>query len=224
MAGEPRLLLAGAVLAGASAGFLAFNWSPARVFMGDVGATFLGAALASMPWVTPEPSRWMMPAVVVLAPFWVDAGVTLLMRILRGDVLYQGHQEHFYQRLVGAGLRHSTVALGYGVMTAIGGGAAVALARLDHARSPVMTGLVLAAAAGLMGLCAGVMRRAASHSGRAPGLHDAARRPRRRDRRHHGIAQAAPVSRRARRRVTTVSRNGPPSTSRVTRSATPVSV
>ncbi len=161
VAGEPRLLVGGAVLAGASLGFLFFNWSPARVFMGDVGATFMGAALASMPWVAPDPARWILPAVVVLAPFWADAGLTLLKRVLRGEVLYQGHQEHFYQRLVNAGLRHATVAAGYGVMTAIGGGAAVVLTAVDGMRAPRATALVLLTAVSLMALCAGALRLAA---------------------------------------------------------------
>lgn len=163
VADDPRLLVAGAVLGGASVGFLVFNWSPARIFMGDVGATFLGAVLASMPWVTPQPSRWIVPAVVVLSPFWADAGLTLLKRALRGAVLHQGHQEHFYQRLVGGGLQHSTVATGYGLMTAIGGGAAVALTLLDTARTPGTTALILLTTAGLLGLCTGVMRRAGRH-------------------------------------------------------------
>lgn len=164
LTGEPRLLVAGVVLAGASVGFLTFNWHPARVFMGDVGATTIGAVLASMPWLTPDPARWIVPAAVVLAPFWVDAGWTLLKRAGRGEVLYQGHQEHFYQRLVNAGLRHSTVALGYGVMTAIGGAAAGVLARLDRGRTPLATGLVLLVTAGLMGLCAYVLRQLAGLS------------------------------------------------------------
>lgn len=160
VAGEPRLALMGAAMAGACAGFLLFNWHPARTFMGDVGATFLGATLAAMPWGTPEPARWMLPAVVVLAPFWVDAGVTLLGRIWRREILHQGHQQHFYQRLTGAGLSHATVASGYGAMTVIGGAAAVALTVLDARLTPAMTGGILVSAAGLMGLCAGVMRQA----------------------------------------------------------------
>lgn len=160
LAGETRLSLAGAVVAGACAGFLVFNWMPARIFMGDLGATLLGAMLASMPWVTSDPRAWLLPAVVVLAPFWVDAGVTLIRRIWRGEHLFERHQQHFYQQLIRAGLTHSTVALGYGAMTAIAGVAALGFVAFAPGLSTITSGGVLAVAAGLMGACAHAMRHA----------------------------------------------------------------
>lgn len=163
----PALAAAGGAVAGASVAFLRVNWAPARIFMGDAGATFLGAALASMPWVTPTPERWFAPAVVVLAPFWFDAGVTLLGRMRQGAVLYAGHQEHFYQRLVNAGLRHATVAAGYGVMTAIAGAGALAAQRVRWPQT-----LATVAAVGLgMTACALALKRAARDAGERPPRH-----------------------------------------------------
>lgn len=81
-------------------GFMAFNWPPAKIFMGDAGSTYLGftvgiLALSSLNsgllnlWV------WLiLPGV-----FWVDATFTLLRRMMRRDCWYQAHQCHAYQRL-----------------------------------------------------------------------------------------------------------------------------
>ena len=85
-------------LAAASAGFLAFNWPPARIFMGDAGSCFLGFALgglllgASIEGTLPLPA-----AVVLMGAFVVDATVTLGVRALRAERLYQAHRHHAYQ-------------------------------------------------------------------------------------------------------------------------------
>ena len=79
-------------------GFLVWNCPPARIFMGDVGSTFLGFALGMLaiisiakgflsPWV------WMILGSV----FIVDSTVTLLQRILKGECWYEAHRSHAYQ-------------------------------------------------------------------------------------------------------------------------------
>src|SRR5690606_8478930 len=81
----------------------------------------------------------LLPACV----FLVDAGLTLLARLRRGERFWEAHREHLYQRAIAAGLGHAPVCLGYGLVSAGLGLAAVALAR-----SAPATGL--AGAAGLL--------------------------------------------------------------------------
>lgn len=88
------------LVAVASLGFLVHNWPPARLFMGDVGSTFLGFmlfyfALASIRagWV--GYAAWMILAAVFVG----DATLTLLARAWRREPLTQAHRSHAYQRL-----------------------------------------------------------------------------------------------------------------------------
>ena len=115
------------MIAGASLGFLRYNWQPASIFLGDIGATFLGYWLAAMPMLSATPSRFILPGVFIVWPFAVDVAVTLVKRIARGEHLFAGHQEHLYQRLAANGWSHAQVARLYAVLSALGGAAAVAL-------------------------------------------------------------------------------------------------
>lgn len=104
--------IACAVVAGASAGFLLFNFHPARIFLGDVGSIplgFLAGALGYWGWLRGVWPVWF-PA-LVFAPFIGDASVTLLRRLLRGDKFWEAHREHYYQRLVRCGTGHTKTAL-----------------------------------------------------------------------------------------------------------------
>jgi Fuc2NAc and GlcNAc transferase len=111
----------GAGLAAASLGFLVFNWSPARIFLGDVGSGVLGFVFASAPLLAPADVR---PGAVFfvglsLFLFLADALLTLLMRAGRGAHLYEAHREHLYQRLVAAGWTHAQVSSMLGLGAAI---------------------------------------------------------------------------------------------------------
>jgi Fuc2NAc and GlcNAc transferase len=107
---EPSLALVALLLAAAAAGFLVWNWSPARLFMGDVGSGFLGfffggLAMASENVHAVPALLWL----VLLGPFFVDATVTLLWRMARGERWAAGHRSHAYQRAVQAGWSHRRV-------------------------------------------------------------------------------------------------------------------
>jgi Fuc2NAc and GlcNAc transferase len=111
-AGAQFWALTSAVLAGACAGFLIWNWAPARIFLGDVGSYTIGFGLAMLA-IMGEKSAGL-PAliwVVLLALFIVDASATLLKRILTGQQWYSAHRSHSYQRLVQLGWSHSRVVL-----------------------------------------------------------------------------------------------------------------
>ena len=108
---DPALALACAIVAGAAAGFLLFNFHPARIFLGDAGSIplgFLAGALGYWGWREGVWPVWF-PA-VSFAPFIGDASVTLLKRLARGEKFWQAHREHYYQRLVQAGFGHASTA------------------------------------------------------------------------------------------------------------------
>ena len=132
LGGDTTIAAASFAVAGGALGFLLFNFSPARVFMGDVGSIplgFLAAAVGVLGW-----SRGLWPLwfpVVVFAPFVVDASVTLVRRALGREKVWRAHRSHYYQRLVLMGWSHRRTALfEYALMLA---GAAIALlaARLN---------------------------------------------------------------------------------------------
>lgn len=58
---------------------------------------------------------------MIFSPFILDASVTLLKRLVRGEKVWQAHREHYYQRLVQMGWGHrNTALLEYGLMTGVG--------------------------------------------------------------------------------------------------------
>ncbi|PPB84417.1 MULTISPECIES: MraY family glycosyltransferase [Mycetohabitans] len=117
---DVQLAAASAVISGAVAGFLLFNFHPARVFLGDAGSIplgFLAGALGYWGWRGGVWPVWF-PA-LTFAPFIGDASVTLLKRLWRGERFWHAHREHYYQRMVRSGLGHATTALiWYWVMVA----------------------------------------------------------------------------------------------------------
>ncbi|MEM9162082.1 MAG: glycosyltransferase family 4 protein [Cyanobacteria bacterium P01_F01_bin.4] len=113
---QPVLWLWGVALLG----FLYWNWSPAKIFMGDAGSTTLGAvvsiALLSQPHSTPG-TAWA--SLAILLPLIGDAVYTLMRRLLRGDNIFQAHRFHLYQRLHQVGWSHGQVAGSYVSLSAV---------------------------------------------------------------------------------------------------------
>lgn len=108
------------VLAMANLGFLAENFPPAKIFMGDVGAVPMGylAAVLAIWGVRGNIFELWLP-ILVFAPFVFDATVTVIRRMFRGEKVWVAHSSHYYQRLVKAGRSHRQVVLGeYLVMLA----------------------------------------------------------------------------------------------------------
>ncbi|MFV3288155.1 MraY family glycosyltransferase [Pseudomonas sp. NY11955] len=86
------------LLAAAVAGFLYWNFPPAKIFMGDAGSGFIGFVLAGLSLQ----AAWVSPAMfwcwlILLGVFIVDATYTLVRRLLRGDKVYEAHRSHAYQ-------------------------------------------------------------------------------------------------------------------------------
>ena len=123
------LVAVSSVVAAVSAGFLVFNFPPAKIFMGDLGSSLLGYLCAVMMLSASNAASvplWI--SVVVFSPFIVDASVTLVRRIVAGERPWHAHRSHFYQRLVRLGWGHrKTVVREYGLMLACACAAATAL-------------------------------------------------------------------------------------------------
>lgn len=88
------------ILTAALLPFALRNWPPARVFMGDTGAIFLGFILAALGMAAfREDVRLGAAWVILMAPFITDATATLLLRLARGLPPHIAHSDHLYQRL-----------------------------------------------------------------------------------------------------------------------------
>ncbi len=124
-AGHESFAAVSLTIAAASAGFLVFNFPPARIFMGDVGSSTLGFLAGALSlWGAREGVFPLWVAVLVFSPFVVDATLTLFRRLLRGERIWQAHRTHYYQRLVRLGWGHrKTVLWEYLLMLACAGSA-----------------------------------------------------------------------------------------------------
>jgi UDP-N-acetylmuramyl pentapeptide phosphotransferase/UDP-N-acetylglucosamine-1-phosphate transferase len=110
--GYVALALICAAIASACAGFLAHNFPPARVFLGDSGSVplgFLAATLGLHGTLAGAWPAWFAP--LVFSPFIVDASVTLALRVARARRFWLAHREHGYQRLALAGWPRRRLAL-----------------------------------------------------------------------------------------------------------------
>ncbi|MBV6661205.1 glycosyltransferase family 4 protein [Pseudomonas yamanorum] len=100
------------LLATAVAGFLFWNFPPARIFMGDAGSGFLGLMLGVISlqaaWVS---SQLIWVWLILLGVFIVDSTFTLMRRLLRGDRVYEAHRSHAYQFATRRFGRHLPVTL-----------------------------------------------------------------------------------------------------------------
>jgi UDP-GlcNAc:undecaprenyl-phosphate GlcNAc-1-phosphate transferase len=103
-----------AVTAGATIGFLLWNKSPARIYMGDAGALFLGVLIATLT-IRLKPDTEVMwtslatPVLLLAVPI-LDTSVAVISRIKRGISPFQGGHDHLSHRLIRGGLSRRTAA------------------------------------------------------------------------------------------------------------------
>jgi len=128
--GQPAVTCCGGLLAAGCAGFLVHNWSPAKIFMGDVGSAFLGFLFAVLPLLAVAGVRdgalspataARLPAfgVLVVWPFVGDGALTLVRRALKREPVWKAHRSHLYQRLVQTGWSHAQVSGWYAVWAVV---------------------------------------------------------------------------------------------------------
>jgi UDP-GlcNAc:undecaprenyl-phosphate GlcNAc-1-phosphate transferase len=153
MAGQVLVPGLAAVFAGATAGFLVFNFPPARIFMGDAGSLVLGYMLATVSTLTtyyrgatsPPPYALAMPLVILAIPLY-DFTSVVIIRLLEGRNPMKGDQRHFSHRLVDRGLSRRFAVLTIYLATATTGLAATLLPNADWRQTVtivVMVAMVL---------------------------------------------------------------------------------
>jgi glycosyltransferase WbpL len=90
----------GSVLGATCCGFLLWNWPPAKIFMGDVGSGYLGYVLAVLALAAARDNPVALWIWLLLGgAFFVDATVTLIRRLMRGERVHEAHRSHAYQWL-----------------------------------------------------------------------------------------------------------------------------
>jgi UDP-GlcNAc:undecaprenyl-phosphate GlcNAc-1-phosphate transferase len=158
VSGQTPAAAAAFAIAGACAGFLLFNFSPARVFMGDCGSLFLGFTLAVLAldahvvqYVSGRGVAAYLTPLLACAVFVADTTLVTVARIRAGRPVSQGGRDHSSHRLVFAGLtERGAVLVLYGV-AALGGVVALASRVLSPASFAVLAVALLAAIATLFG-------------------------------------------------------------------------
>lgn len=139
------------VLAAAAAGFLPWNFPRARIFMGDAGSGFIGIAIALLSLAAARAAPELFWGwLILLGAFIVDATVTVIRRLLRGEAVYEAHRSHAYQHTTRKVGSHPPVTLAVGIinlMWLLPMAAMVASQRIDGAVGVLIAYLPLVALA-----------------------------------------------------------------------------
>ena len=122
------------LLLAAMLGFLPFNIPRARIFLGDVGSGALGFVVACLLLraVVAGGLPWPL-ALLPVSAFVIDAGMTLLLRLIHGKPWWRPHREHLYQWLVRSGRSHVHITCCYALWTLAAGALTVALSQCSLA-------------------------------------------------------------------------------------------
>ena len=123
-----------AALAAAVGGFMLWNVSPARIFLGDSGSHFVGFFLGAVALYTEPMERAggalgpylaFAVAAAVFAPFLFDTAFTLVRRAKARKNVFAAHREHIYQRITPDPAKHRQVSNVYFAFSAVAGLAAL---------------------------------------------------------------------------------------------------
>ncbi len=128
---QPAAALIAAALAGASLGFLRYNFNPAQIFMGDGGSYFMGFTLAAVSIVglvkIPAFTAVLLPYLILAVPIF-DMSAVILLRLRQGKSPFQADKRHLHHRLLSAGLSHRWAVLFIYSLTLWVGSLAMAIA------------------------------------------------------------------------------------------------
>ncbi|MGI9198466.1 MAG: glycosyltransferase family 4 protein [Candidatus Nanopelagicaceae bacterium] len=141
-------LLVGAlaiVTAGATAGFLLWNRSPAKIYMGDAGALFLGIIVAVLtirlnPAIQPSWKSLSIPLLLMAVPL-LDTTVAVTSRIARGISPFTGGRDHLSHRLMRKGLQRRAAAISLWGLAGVYGVTAYAVFKQQSASLIILAGL-----------------------------------------------------------------------------------
>jgi UDP-GlcNAc:undecaprenyl-phosphate GlcNAc-1-phosphate transferase len=137
------------VTAGATLGFLIWNKSPARIYMGDAGALFLGVLLATLtvrlnPETQTQVGSYLTPIFLLAIPI-LDTTVAVLSRLKRHISPFQGGKDHLSHRLIRAGLSRRKAAVSLWSLSALFAAVAILISKVNE-----ITEIYLIAGSGLV--------------------------------------------------------------------------
>ncbi|MDR3424238.1 MAG: glycosyltransferase family 4 protein [Alphaproteobacteria bacterium] len=130
------------ILIGACLGFLAHNWHPAKIFLGDVGSVPLGY-LTGFCLLSVAVKGHFAAALILPLYYLADSGITLVRRALRGEKIWQAHREHFYQKAALAAGRHDRIV--WEIVVADMGLIGAAVLSVSHPWAGLGAGIVIVA-------------------------------------------------------------------------------
>jgi UDP-GlcNAc:undecaprenyl-phosphate GlcNAc-1-phosphate transferase len=139
-------ILLSAALAGATTGFLRYNFNPAKIFMGDAGSMFLGYTLAAISVVgvlkTTLTVSVFVPVLALALPIF-DTAFAIIRRLASGRSIGEADRDHLHHRLLKLGLSHRSTVLVMWAISAWMGLSAVAVTELSLAQAMLIVGMVL---------------------------------------------------------------------------------
>jgi len=132
------------VTAGATLGFLVWNKSPAKIYMGDAGALFLGVLLATLtirlrPNSETQIGSYLTPVFLLAIPI-LDTTIAVLSRLRRHLSPFQGGQDHLSHRLIRAGLSRKQAAISLWGLSGLYGAVAIFISRPNAATENYLAG------------------------------------------------------------------------------------
>ncbi|MGA8220812.1 MAG: MraY family glycosyltransferase [Candidatus Acidiferrales bacterium] len=145
--GQTMVRTLGAVTLGAALGFLRWNFNPAKIFMGDGGAMFLGFLMATLGLkIRPEdvafPANWLVPILILGVPIF-DTTLVTISRARRGLLPFTSPgKDHTAHRLTNLGLGHRNAVLVLYCLAIILGFIAVLIPRLSLAAMYALVGIL----------------------------------------------------------------------------------
>ena len=137
LSGDQYLIAAlSTVTAGSMLGFLVWNKSPAKIYMGDAGALFLGILLATLtvrfePTTNSQISAYLIPIFLLAIPI-LDTTVAVLSRIRRHLSPFQGGQDHLSHRLIRGGYSRRTAAFTLWGLSALFASVAILISKVER--------------------------------------------------------------------------------------------
>lgn len=122
--GYSNIIILSAAMAGACLGFLPFNFNPAKIFMGDTGALFLGFMLSA---ITIEGVMKSVATIAIVAPILIlsvpifDTAFAIFRRLLNGQSIVAADKGHLHHRLLSRGFsQRKSVLILYGISALFG--------------------------------------------------------------------------------------------------------
>jgi UDP-N-acetylmuramyl pentapeptide phosphotransferase/UDP-N-acetylglucosamine-1-phosphate transferase len=108
--GQNYTMMLSFVIAGLFAGFLFFNWHPAKIFLGDVGSLPFGFIIGFI-LIMLAGRGYAIPAFLLIAYYAADGIITMARRHFKGEKIWEAHRSHYYQKAAIAMGRHDKVVI-----------------------------------------------------------------------------------------------------------------